>query len=197
MDERFSLFETPLQRIKIHAIPNSGRILDIGAGGEGLVSRIEGNRVIAVDLRMSKIKEAMIYNPASTWIVCDGGRLCFRNHTLEAASLWFSLCFMNEWSEKNAVLSEIFRVLKPGGFLSVMACSIVTPSDRYLFRVEFSLPDGTVSQTGYAVQGNQNQTLDRLAQELTKVGFEVDTMQEHEHWFAVTALKPHTGTEDA
>jgi hypothetical protein len=37
--------ETPVQNIKLQQFSEDGLILDIGGGGEGLVSRIEGDRV--------------------------------------------------------------------------------------------------------------------------------------------------------
>jgi 2-polyprenyl-3-methyl-5-hydroxy-6-metoxy-1,4-benzoquinol methylase len=34
-----------------------GRVLDIGGGGEGLISRQAGNNVIAIDLRADELAE--------------------------------------------------------------------------------------------------------------------------------------------
>ena len=62
-----SKYSTPIQEITLKPIQTDGLILDIGGGGEGLVSRIEGAKVCAVDIRMSEIREAQIHAPPSNW----------------------------------------------------------------------------------------------------------------------------------
>jgi 2-polyprenyl-3-methyl-5-hydroxy-6-metoxy-1,4-benzoquinol methylase len=58
-----STFEVPTQKIRLDRLPQGEPILDIGGGGEGLVSRIEGARVCAIDIRMDEIREARIHDP--------------------------------------------------------------------------------------------------------------------------------------
>ena len=77
MPESQSLLETEVQKINLHQFSGEGLILDIGGGGEGLVSRIEGDRTCALDIRMSEIKEAQIHGQSSNWFVADGANLCF------------------------------------------------------------------------------------------------------------------------
>ena len=55
MSEFQSHIETPEQSNKLERLESDGLILDLGGGGEGLVSRIEGDRVCVVDIRMSEI----------------------------------------------------------------------------------------------------------------------------------------------
>jgi len=184
-----STFEAPMQRIRLDRLPQGEPILDVGAGGEGLVSRIEGARVCAIDIRMDEIREARIHDPPSNWFVGDGRALCFRDSSFQVATLWFSLGYMRDWETKHQVMKEVQRVLKPDGVVSIMASKIVCKEDRFLFRVVYTLPDGTISQTGYGVRGKQDQTLESASRLLEDMGFRLERTQEHEHWFEILAVK--------
>ncbi len=184
-----STFEAPIQKISLNRPPQGEPILDVGGGGEGLVSRIEGVRVCAIDIRMDEIREARIHDPPSNWFVGDGRVLCFRDASFQVATLWFSLGYMRDWETKRQVMKEVQRVLKPEGVMSIMASKIVCKEDRFLFRVVYTLPDGTISQTGYGVRGKQDQTLESASRLLEDVGFRLERTQEHEHWFEILAVK--------
>ena len=58
MIKHSSRFVTPLQEIELDSIRSFDRVLDIGAGGEGLVARIGNECVYGVDIRIEEIKEA-------------------------------------------------------------------------------------------------------------------------------------------
>ena len=184
-----STFEVPTQEIRLNRLPQGENILDVGGGGEGLVSRIEGARVCAIDIRMDEIREARIHDPPSNWFVGDGGALCFRNSSFQVATLWFSLGYMRDWEIKHKVMKEVQRVLKQDGVVSIMASKIVCKEDRFLFRVVYTLPDGTISQTGYGVRGKQDQTLESISRLLEDIGFRLERAQEHEHWFEILAVR--------
>ncbi|MCI0478088.1 MAG: hypothetical protein L0Y55_17740, partial [Anaerolineales bacterium] len=53
----FSALTKPKQHILIREIPQ-GRLLDIGGGGEGVIARIGGAKVVAMDKHVSEIHEA-------------------------------------------------------------------------------------------------------------------------------------------
>lgn len=184
-----STFEAPIQKIRLGRLPDGEIILDVGGGGEGLVSRIEGARVCAIDIRIDEIREARIHGPPSNWFVGDGSALCFRDSSFQVATLWFSLGYMRDWETKRQVMKEVQRVLKPEGVVSIMASKIVCKEDRFLFRVLYTLPDGTISNTGYGVRGKQNQTLESVSRLLEDMGFGLERTQEHEHWFEILAVK--------
>jgi ubiquinone/menaquinone biosynthesis C-methylase UbiE len=183
-----SRYETPIQEIPLKHIQTDGLILDIGGGGEGLVSRIEGAKVCAVDIRMSEIREAQIHAPPSNWFVGDGQHLCFQDGVFGAVTLWFSLGYMSDWSMKRKVLEEVERVLDKDGKLSILASKIPKDCDHLIFWGKFTLPDGTVSQTGYGVRGGQDQTLDRVVHLLKSIGFKVSSHDNGE-WFEIQASK--------
>jgi len=183
-----SRYVTPIQEISLRPIQTGGLILDIGGGGEGLVSRIEGKKVCAVDIRLSEIREAQIHGPPSNWFVGDGQHLCFQDSVFDVVTLWFSLGYMSDWSIKKNVLKEAYRVLDKKGQLSILASKIPKDCEHLIFWGNFTLPDGTVSQTGYGVRGGQDQTIDRVVYLLELLGFEVSS-QDNGAWFEIQAIK--------
>ncbi|MFW9961755.1 MAG: class I SAM-dependent methyltransferase [Candidatus Thorarchaeota archaeon] len=189
MNEDPSTFMVPPQDIVLPQISTEGLVLDIGGGGEGLVSRIAGNNVCAVDYRISEIREAQIHNPPANWFAADGRALPFQDSTFDIATLWFSLGYMNEWSTKEAVLTEVLRTLKNEGKVLIMASRIDCKEQRLVFSAHFTLPDGTVSKTGYGVRGNQNQILDTIDTLVREVGFKNIQSENHDWWFEVKAFK--------
>ncbi len=186
MNEHPTVFEVPLQEIDLKDIEFEGLVIDIGGGGEGLVSRLERERVCAVDVSLDKIREARIHGPPAHWTVADGRSLCFRRNTFDVATLWFSLGYMRNWETKKAVLEEVHRVLKPNGILSVLAAKIVCQEDRFLFNAQFTFPDGSISQISYGLVGNQHQSLETVAKTLEGSGFAVLGSSDNGHWFRTT-----------
>ena len=89
---------------------------------------------------------------------------------------------------KKNVLEEVYRVLVKGGRLSILASKIPKDYEHLIFWGNFTLPDGTVSQTGYGVKGDQGQTLDRIIQLLVPIGFRVSS-QDNGAWFEIQATK--------
>jgi len=189
MEEQSSNVSNPVQKIILNQIETKGLILDIGGGGEGLVSRIEGMKVCAVDIRLSEIREAQIHGPPANWFVGDGQALCFKNGVFNVVTLWFSLGYMSAWSIKQRVLEEAHRVLGDGGKLSILASNIPRSCERLTFWGHFTFPDSTVSQTGYGVRGGQDQTLGKISKLLENIGFKIQSKEDNDAWFEIHATK--------
>jgi ubiquinone/menaquinone biosynthesis C-methylase UbiE len=189
MTESQTHIETPEQKIKLERFENEDLILDIGGGGEGLVSRIEGDRVCALDIRMSEIREAQIHGHSTNWFVADGRNLCFKDEVFDVVTLWFSLGYMSDWSTKRAVLEAAYRVLKKTGRLSILASRIPDSGASLIFWGTFTLPDGTLSKTGYGMRGGQNQTLHRVLELVTDVGFDQHQYEDHGEWFKLQSRR--------
>ncbi len=183
------VFEPPSQKIELERLWKKGRIIDIGGGSEGLVSRIEGTRVCAVDIRMDRIREAKIHDSSSNWFACDATQLCFQSSTFDVATLWFSLGYMKKWSEKKEVLSETYRVLSQDGTISLKAVNINCKEDQLVFKVDYVLPDGSLSRTGYRLKGQQNQTMETVAKLVRDVGFQLVACHDYGHWFSMEGSK--------
>ncbi len=189
MEEQSSTLTIPIQEISLEQIQTEGLILDIGGGGEGLVSRIEGTKVCALDIRMSEIREAQIHGPPANWFVGDGQSLCFQTRTFDVVTLWFSLGYMSDWAIKERVFEEAHRVLNEDGKVSILASNIPESCERLIFWGHFTLPGGTVSQTGYGVRGGQDQTLERLVKLLENTGFKIQSQEDNDVWYKIQAIK--------
>ncbi|MGD9395998.1 MAG: class I SAM-dependent methyltransferase [Candidatus Thorarchaeota archaeon] len=181
--------ETPEQKIKLERLENEDLILDIGGGGEGLVSRIEGDRVCALDIRMNEIREAQIHGHSTNWFVGDGRNLCFNDEIFDIVTLWFSLGYMSNWDTKREVLEEAYRVLKRNGRVSIMASRIPDIGASLIFWATFTFPDGTLSKTGYGIRGGQNQTLPRVLELISDIGFDQHKYEDHGEWFKLVSYR--------
>ncbi|MHA2142074.1 MAG: class I SAM-dependent methyltransferase [Candidatus Thorarchaeota archaeon] len=190
MPSKSTSFETPLQKIELDELHSKGRIIDIGGGGEGLVSKIGGSRVCAVDIDMNKIREAQIHDLESQWILADGRVLAIKPESFDAATLWFSLGFIRDWSAKEQVVDEIFRVLKPNGLISILGATIDCAEEKFILRGQFSFPDGSVSQMSYGLAGQQNQTIETVNEALRQANFGKLAIEDNCYWFRIEARKP-------
>lgn len=184
-----STAETPVQRISLERIEQSGKILDLGGGSEALVSRLEGKRVYAVDVNLQKIREAQIHPTSSQWILADARNLCFRESSFDVATFWFSLGYFGSITSKKTALQETYRSLRNGGHLSIIAAAISCSEERLVFRTQLTFPDGTVSQIAYGVKGNQNQDVDAITRLVESAGFRVTSSIDHRYWFEIDAVK--------
>ena len=189
MTEDQTHIETPEQKIRLERLKSDGLILDIGGGGEGLVSRIDGDRVCALDVSMNEIREAQIHGHSTNWFVADGRNLCFKDEVFDIVTLWFSLGYMSDWNTKRAVLEAAYRVLKINGKLSIMASHIPETGASLIFWGTFTLPDGTLSKTGYGIRGGQNQTLSKVLELVTEVGCDQHQYEDHGEWFKLQSRR--------
>jgi ubiquinone/menaquinone biosynthesis C-methylase UbiE len=185
----YSTFETPLQEISFKRLGRTGLVLDVGGGGEGIVSRIEGSRVCAIDINLNEIREAQIYGSSPQWLACSGESLPFRTAVFETATIWFSLDYVADWKMKRAIMREVFRVLRKEGSLSLMSSKIICREAKFVLRMRYTLPDGSVYQTGYGVKGNQGQTADRISDIAEQTGFHITNKDDNGHWFYIDGVR--------
>lgn len=180
--------ETPVVEISLPRVP-LGLVLDIGGGGEGLVSRIAHRRVCVIDCSLSKLREARIYGAGSEWFACDGREICFKSEAFDVATLWFSLAYIPETEHKIQVLREAHRVLKPEARISILGMNVDGRSESFTFRAGFILPREPASRMSYRVKGSQHQTLESIVDILEETGFTGISSQEYEHWFVLDASR--------
>jgi len=155
-------------QIDLRSIELIGRILDIGGGGEGIISRHAGERVIAID----RLKEELEESPdIGTKIVMDATDMKFLDNTFDNATCFYSLMFMNEKTVEKC-LTEAYRVLKPGGFLWIWDTEIPdhVAEDIYVVQLGVTLAKEEIS-TGYGIRWNRGQSADYLSNICTKIGF--------------------------
>lgn len=104
--------------VELHLRPISadGYILDIGGGGEGIIGRLMGSSVVAIDRREDELIEAA---DGPLKIVMDARHLTFLDCTFSAATAFFSLMYFDAEVDLQKALRETARVLKPGGAFHV------------------------------------------------------------------------------
>lgn len=129
-------------------------ILDIGGGGEGIIEKVKGRQVVAIDFRKHELEET--HNDALK-IVMDARDLHFLDETFETVTAFFTLMYIAVRPEDiEQVFREITRVLKPGGKLLVWDVMFTPPAsvDKEVIALylKTNLPDGSVNQTGYGVK---------------------------------------------
>lgn len=180
--------ETPFHDVTLPMVP-PGLVIDVGGGGEGIVSRLAAGRVCVADMSLNKIREARIYGASAEWFVCDGRMLPFRSRSFDSATLWFSLAYIRSRDGRERALRETSRVLQDGGSLSILGMVLEGSSDAMTFNGRFVYPDGYVSKMSYRVRGNQEQSHQIIRELLEKLGFGVTSISDHVYWFEVMATK--------
>ncbi|MEM3617699.1 MAG: class I SAM-dependent methyltransferase [Candidatus Bathyarchaeia archaeon] len=183
--KELSYFETPTQKIVLEDISRFNRVLDVGAGGEGLAARIGKDKVYGIDIRVDEIREVKGKNVECNWVVCDARKLCFKDEAFDLVTVWFTLMYIAKMEDKIKVLSECRRVLRKDGFLDIKDAQINVRKDIFLFNAKFELPNGEVVNAGYGVSGAQKQTLDLLKTKLREIGFKILEELDKKHWFII------------
>lgn len=93
----------------------SGRILDLGGGGEGVIGRVYGRAVTAIDIRPEELEDA----PGDFERICmDARSLEFPDGCFDAVTAFYFLMYLFP-EDRGDVFSEAARVLKSGGRMYV------------------------------------------------------------------------------
>jgi len=146
----------------------TGRILDIGGGGEGVISRHAGGSVIAID----RLKEELEESPdIGIKIIMDATDMKFLDNTFDNATCFYSLMFMNKPTAEKC-LSEAYRVLKPGGCLWIWDTVIpnITTEEIFIVQLGVTLAKEEIS-IGYGIRWTRGQSEDDLSEICTRIGF--------------------------
>ncbi len=177
---------TPFQEIIINEIP-VGSILDIGAGGEGVIAQIGGGQITAIDKRQSEIDEAIDKAPDAKWMVADALDLPFEDEEFDNATFFFSGMYMSH-KDKKDVIKEVHRVLPVGGEFWIWDSKIKTNKEGFLIVLNISLPGKEKFTTGYGTNLT-NQDEDIYKEYLDEAGFSIEEIEVKKYWFFIRAKK--------
>jgi len=136
------------QELAVGKIVADGLILDIGGGGEGIIGRLNGEQVVAIDLSKRELEGA----PAGPLkLVMDATKLAFLDKSFATATCFFTLMYIPPKMHAD-VFHEVARVLEPGGRFLVWDVVFPETLDAAkpiaAFRFRFVLPSAVV-ETGY------------------------------------------------
>ena len=161
------------QNIDMTTVELSGRILDIGGGGEGIIGLLKGEKVVAIDRRESELKEA----PSGDYlqIIMDAKELKFLDETFDTATAFFTLMYV-PLENHQIIFQEIHRVLKKGGEFVVWDFPIPKRDKHekkfYGLMLEVKIRDTNIS-TGYATRWIKEQDLEYYGKLGASNGFSV------------------------
>jgi ubiquinone/menaquinone biosynthesis C-methylase UbiE len=183
MPPQDTMFIIDMQKCKVKDFETSGWILDIGGGGEGIIGRLKGFTVIALDLKKEELEEA----PAGPLkLIMDATKLQFLDNTFDTATAFFSLMYFTKETRPQA-FQEGARVLKSGGRFHLWDVTIPPQKDPekiwFVVPLTIQLPNEEV-QTGYGVSWKgREQTPDDYLQLAQQNGLKVISQQTTDHIF--------------
>ena len=170
-EEDVKFIET--QHIDLTDVELSGRILDIGGGGEGIIGLLKGESVVAIDRSESELRQA----PHGDYlkIIMDAKELKFIDETFDTATAFFTLMYI-PLENHQIIFQEIHRVLKKGGEFVVWDFPIpkrgMHEKEFYGLMLEVKVRDTNIS-TGYATKWVKEQNLEYYANLGASNGFSV------------------------
>lgn len=100
----------------------TGRILDIGGGGEGVIGRVYGQQVTAIDQIQAELDEVQA---DCTKLLMDATALTFPDVCFDHVTSFYTLMYMTN-AEQAAAIGEAARALRPGGTLNVWDAEIAS-----------------------------------------------------------------------
>lgn len=165
------------QQVVIDDFEADGLILDIGGGGEGIIGKLKGDQVVAIDTSLDELKESA---PGPLKIVMDATELNFIDESFQTVTALFSFMFI-ETADHQHVFNEVFRVLKPGGKFLIWEAELepITDPNKEIvaFPLRIKLPNEEIT-TGYGTPSPPHKTDIRhylsLAQNAGFVGKDFD-----------------------
>jgi SAM-dependent methyltransferase len=173
-EERLYFFDT--EEVRLEKLGGTGLVLDIGGGGEGVIGRLAGTRVVAIDPNRRELEEAP---EGPLRIVMDGADLQFLDHEFSLATSFYTLMYISSGEVLRKVLAEIHRVLAPGGRLLVWD-AVVPPRgdesrDIAVISLDVKLPDEQL-EAKYGMRWPQSgRGAEYYVEPATETGFEVAT----------------------
>lgn len=176
----------PQQHIIINDLPE-GRVLDIGGGGEGVLARLCGKRVIAIDKYFSEIREACEKAPEAGWLTADGAHLPFEDGYFDQATAFFSCMYMTNLV-KERVFKETRRVVKQGGLFWIWDVPMSARNNIFAIRLKVESMGKPTLQSAYGV-GAKDQSTESFCNLLQKEGFDPQIVSQQKHWFLIKARR--------
>lgn len=135
---------------------DSGFILDIGGGGEGVIGQLKGQDVVAIDFKEDELLEAA---DGPLKIIMDARDLKFLDESFSTVTAFFALMYLKEKDDQIKVFQEVARVLKPGAIFHIWDVDLAEKpeTDKEFYIVHLRYKTGLeYKETGYGMRWPKN-----------------------------------------
>lgn len=175
------------QTVDLSGVCFSGSILDVGGGGEGVISRHSGQRVTAIDKRRDELEESP---DIGLKIVMDACEMGFLDGSFDNVTCFYTFMYMRE-NEVPRVLSEAYRVLKHGGRIWIWDTMMkpVPTAEVFLVPLEVIVSHELTLTPAYGISWFKGQSCELIRLACEKAGFSLETGRENGASFAMCLLK--------
>ncbi|MDD7445972.1 MAG: class I SAM-dependent methyltransferase [Clostridiales bacterium] len=147
----------------------AGSILDIGGGGEAVIGRAYGERVLAIDISQEELDEAP---DCCRKRRMDATDLQLPDKSFDNVTFFYSLMYMTEEEQRRA-LGEAARVLKRGGCICIWDTEIDSAyPEPFEIELDIRVKD-TVIHTVYGVVKRGRQSFGTIQQFLQCAGMDI------------------------
>lgn len=160
-------------------------ILDLGGGGEGIIGKLYGKAVLAIDTRKQELEET---NNQALKVVMNAAEMAFLDHSFEVCTAFYTFMYMKK-ATRNKAIKEVYRVLRKGGNFYIWDTRLPSrdqvAEDIYVSHLEIHLQGYKEPiKTSYGI-GLTEEGLDAedLRDALASVGFkEIQVSKDREHF---------------
>ncbi|HKL12041.1 MAG TPA: class I SAM-dependent methyltransferase [Halanaerobiales bacterium] len=178
------IFYTKKQVVEVEVKKNTGRILDIGGGGEAIIGQIYGDNVVAIDINEDELLEAPENDALQ--IIMDARDMGFTQNQFEMVTSFFTLMYL-EKNDIGQVFKEVKRVLKPNRSFIVWDLDIPPKKEHkellYAARLAVKFNNETID-TGYGVKWqDNNQNVDTFINLAKDYNFSVLEKRQGDEYF--------------
>lgn len=184
------IYRNPKLEVMVADFPAEGLILDIGGGGEGVIGRLKGRQVVAIDLIKRELEEAP--GEPLLKIVMDARDLKFLDGSFATATAFFTFMYIAP-EDHERVVAQIRRVLRPGGKFLLWDAVFPPKKDPghlyVLFPLHVRLPQAEIA-TGYGVPFREGQGADHFIGIAEKAGLRTVAREGENGWFLLRFEKP-------
>jgi len=169
--KNMKVYCTETQSVELVPLKADDFILDIGGGGEGIIGKLNGKQVVAIDTSLEELQETR--NDALK-VVMDAADLKFLSKSFSLCTSFFSLMYIPRQKHLR-VFREVYRVLKDEGRFLVWDVRIPEKHgdyDVFAVRLKVQLPNEEV-QTEYGMKWDKSQNIEYFKRLAQKTKFKV------------------------
>lgn len=164
----------------------TGPILDLGAGGEGIIGRIYRQQAVAIDNRQEELDEAP---DGPKKLLMDAAALTFEDASFQHVTAFFSFMYMPRTVQAQAI-AQAARVLRPGGTLHIWDAEISSAfPEPFLMELDVDAAGAPVHTTYGIVKEEAAQNADHFLRLCQDIQLNLEDRQEHDGWFYLRLTK--------